>query len=494
MRKSAMFVRATVVALAAGLALSATQTLAAERSPVEAPPAPEPAGPGEAPAQAEPAAPSAETPDLKAPAPPAAEPPSPYSDQIALRTPADAVILFPTARLQVDAAFFPRQTPKSGAFLRRARVGLAGWLGGVFYFDVSVDGTPAPPGGADTVAPAALSPTDDYLAFAPAGDRLILQVGQFDVPFTLENRTSDAYTPFIERSMTVRLLGAPRGKDVGVMAHGLLAGDHLYYSGGIFDGDGPGFRPVDNQPDLIGRVVFSPFGPKSLGIGASGWYGHRVLGQMFPTQATAGGVKFFTPHWVTGQDTPTTMELREHGLVTAYAAELSLPLGRRFGLRGEGVYKRQQLIEADVSLVPAGGPLLPVGGAFLEGLSAYGELWFWLLGDDRLLPLPGLELPRRPEPNGARPFEDGLMLALRGEFLKEDLSVPMEQQIYGDPNKATTRVVAGTLGVNYWRGRLVRLSLNYTVHYWSGTSEAIKNQRALGTLEHEVLLRFAMSL
>jgi hypothetical protein len=135
-----------------------------------------------------------------------------------------------------------------------------------------------------------------------------------------------------------------------------------------------------------------------------------------------------------------------------------------------------------------------VGGAFLEGLSAYGELWFWLLGDDRLLPLPGLELPRRPEPNGARPFEDGLMLALRGEFLKEDLSVPMEQQIYGDPNKATTRVVAGTLGVNYWRGRLVRLSLNYTVHYWSGTSEAIKNQRALGTLEHEVLLRFAMSL
>ena len=83
---------------------------------------------------------------------------------------------------------------------------------------------------------------------------------------------------------------------------------------------------------------------------------------------------------------------------------------------------------------------------------------------------------------------------MRGEVLKEDVSIPTEQQIYGDPNKATTRVVSGTAGVNYWRGRLVRLSLNYTVNYWSGTSETIKAQRALGPLEHELLLRFALSL
>ena len=39
---------------------------------------------------------------------------------------------------------FPRQTPKSGAYLRRARVGLRGWLGGSFYFDVSADFAPPP--------------------------------------------------------------------------------------------------------------------------------------------------------------------------------------------------------------------------------------------------------------------------------------------------------------------------------------------------------------
>jgi len=498
-----MLVRPVVLAVAVGLALSAGEAHAGKRknrgnaagaaaaekaasAPTESAPATLPEAYAGAPAAVP--APDADT------SPPTADPP-PVSapDQVFLRSAGGDVVVFPIARLQIDAAFFPRQTPKSGAFVRRAQVGLAGWLGGVCYFDLSVDGTPAPPGGPDSVAPAALSPADEYLAFAPAGDQFILQVGQFDVPFTLENRTSDAYTPFIERSMAARLLGAPRNKDVGAMAHGFI-GDFLYYSGGIFDGEGARFRPLDNQPDLIGRVVYSPFGPGSLGVGASAWYGHHVLGPMFPLQATAGGVRFLSPHWITGQVTPMAIELREQGQVTAFAGELSVPVNRHFGARGEVVYKHQQLIEADVSRLPD-GPILPLGDALVDGLSAYGEIWFWALGDADQLPAPGLELPRRLGARGAsRGFDDGLMLALRGEVLKEDVSVPTEQQIYGDPNKATTRVVSGTAGVNYWRGRLVRLSLNYTVNYWSGTSETIKLQRALGPLEHELLLRFALSL
>ena len=122
------------------------------------------------------------------------------------------------------------QTPKSGAFVRRARVELRGWLGRLFYFDVSGDFAPEPVAGTD-VAPSALPATDNYLAFAPFGDRLIVQAGQFDVPFTLENRTSDAYTDFIERAMVARSLGAPRNKEVGVMVHGLLGDGRLLLFG-----------------------------------------------------------------------------------------------------------------------------------------------------------------------------------------------------------------------------------------------------------------------
>jgi hypothetical protein len=415
------------------------------------------------------------------------------SERPFIRTAGGEVVLMPTARLQVDAAFFPRQTPKSGAYLRRARVGLSGWLARVFYFDLSIDMTPLPPEGSGEVAPSALSPSDAIIAFAPPGDRFILQAGQFDAPFTLENRTSDAYTPFIERSMAVRSLGVPRNKEIGVMAHGILGG-LFYYSAGLFNGEGSEYRNLDNQPDTIGRLVVFPLGPRSVSIGGSGWYGRHVQGAKFPIQATPGGLQFLQPRWSNGQAMPITLEMREQGPVMAFAGELSLPIARRFGLRAEAVFKRQDLVEAEVSTAP-NGPVVTMGNASLQGIAGYGEMWVWLAGDDRLLPVPGLQLPIRPERRPRfedRPFDPGLMFVLRGELLKEDITSNLST--LGNPNRATTRVISGTAGLNYWRGRLVRFSLNYTGNYWSGTSEVVKARAAEGKLEHEVLLRFALSL
>jgi hypothetical protein len=436
--------------------------------------------------------PAAETP---ASPPTGATPLVGLGDSLYMRSPGDEVVLFPSARLQVDAAFFPRQSPKSGAYLRRARVGLRGWLARRFYFDVSAELAPAPPAAdvnADAVAPSALPATDNYVAFAPAGDRFIVQAGQFDAPFTLENRTSDAYTDFIERSMAVRSLAVPRNKEVGVMVHGLIGG-LVYYSAGAFNGEGPGFRNVDNQPAGIGRIVVTPFGARPsalsrLSIGGSGWYGRHALGPLFPPQATPGGVRYLVPRWVTGQGTPRTLEMREHGTTMAAAGEINLPIGTRFGLRAEGVWKRQQITEAD-----AADPTTPLSAGQLDGLGGYGELWLWLIGNERQLPAPGLQLPLRPDRGaGAYKASDGVMIAARGEFLKED--VTSDVAALGNPTRATTRVVSGTVGVNYWRGSLVRFSVNYVLNNWSGTSETIKTLKAQAAFEHELLLRFAMSL
>jgi phosphate-selective porin O/P len=417
-----------------------------------------------------------------------------FSDHLFVRSPGGEVIVFPRALVQIDGAAFPRQTPKSGVFIRRARVGLSGWLGRIFYFDASAEFAPSPPDGGEPLAPSVLPATDNYVALAPFGYRFMLQAGQFDVPFTLENRTADAYTMFIERSMTARSLGAPRNKEVGVMLHGLLGDGVFYYSGGIFNGDGPDFRNLDNQPDAIGRIALSPLAGsegifRRLSVGGSAWYGRHVLGPTFPVQATPGGVRFLAPRWVTGQPA-RTLEMREHGTVAAFGGELTIPFGTHFGVRGEGVYKRQQLAEVDVT--SSTGPVTALGSATLDGVSGYGELWLWLAGDDRMLPTPGLELPLRIEGRYRRAFEDGLMLAIRGEFLKEDLV--SNQPALGNPTRATTRVISGTAGVNYWRGAFARISINYVANMWSGTSETIKGLRAQGLLEHELLLRFAISL
>ena len=415
-----------------------------------------------------------------------------FSDRLYIRSPGGEVVLFPGGRVQVDAAAFPRQTPKSGAYLRRARVELTGWLGRIFYFDVSADVAPSPPEGAEPMAPSALPATDNYVALAPFGDRFILQAGQFDVPFTLENRTSDAYTDFIERSMAVRLLGAPRNKEVGAMVHGLLGA--LYYSAGVFNGDGPDFRNFDNQPDAIGRVTLSPFTSsdsllRRLTVGGSAWYGRHILGPTFPVQATPGGVRFLIPQWNSGQPNQPTrpLELREHGYVAAFAGELSIPFGTHAGLRGEVVYKQQQLAEVETTTV--NGPVTALGTPQLNALAAYGELWLWLAGDERMLPAPGLQLPARIDGRYRRAFEDGLMFAVRGEMVKEDLIDT--QAALADPTRATTRVISGTAGVNYWRGSFARISINYVLNMWSGTSETIKALRAESLLEHELLLRFA---
>jgi len=422
-------------------------------------------------------------------APPGA--PTLTPDGLVWQTAGGELMLMPGGRLQVDGAFFSRQTPKSGLYLRRSIVELRGWVGHTFYFDFGGDFAPVPPPGTQ-VAPSVLPAADNFLAYAPFGDALVVQAGQFDVPFTLDNRTSDTETDFIERSMVARSLGAPRNKDVGGMVHGLLWRRRVYYSVGLFNGEGAGFRNLDNQADAIGRVVVTPLagsdGPLSgVSVGGSAWRGNHVLGPEAPVQATPGGVVFFQPEW-TGSFGSPTFALHEQGTIQAFAGEVSFPIGSRFGVRGELVWKKQQLVEATV--LPSG--LNPIGAATLDGIAAYGEVWFWLLGDQRLRPAPGYEMPVRPGWTPGPPLEPALMLALRGEVLKEDLGT--DTTSLGDPGVATTRVVSGTAGLNYWRGRLVRLSANYVLNYWSGTSETILALIAAGRLEHEVLFRFALSL
>jgi len=467
-------------------------------------PAPAPSAPAPAPPPPSPATATVDA-DAAVTGPGPSQPLAGFAnDRAFLRSPSNTFVLFPQLRLDVDAALFPRQVPKSGAFVRRAHLELAAWLGPMFYVDASGDfASEPPPATPDPVLPSALATADDYVAFAPMGDLIIVQAGQFDAPFTMENRTLDPYTDFIERSLAVRVLGVPTQKEVGLMVHGLVWDERLHYSLGVFNGDGPNFRNVDNQVDVIGRAFIAPFaassaaGIRRISVGVSGWYGQHLSGLPFPTQTTAGGFKFFDPTWTSGQGTPTNpatkYELHQYGRMLAGAAEANVPIGSTLGLRGEFVYKDQVMAEDDITNL-AQGMITTMGAVELRGLAGYGEVYFWLVGDERQLPRPGLEQPLRLPaiPVMDAPPEQGLMLALRGEFVKEDMTT--NRPILGDPNVATTRVVAGSVGLNYWYGRRVRASVNYVLNQFSGTTESVKSIAAAGAFEHELLLRLGASL
>lgn len=412
-----------------------------------------------------------------------------------VRTPNNEIVLFPSVLLQVGGGFFPQQRYglTSGFTLRRARVELAGWMGPMFYFDLAGDFAPD----ADPASPTGRPPTDAYVAFAPAGEAFIVQAGQFDAPFSLENRTLEAYTPFIERSLAVRSLAVPNNKDLGVMVHGTDAARTFYYSGGVFNGEGPGFRNADNQVDVIGRVTVSPLARTSFDLlheatlGFSAWYGQHAAGLPVPTQTTPGGFVFFNPTWTTGQGTATTLDLQEGGATLTLGGEVSVPIGHQFGLRAEGFFKKQDLGEDSVA---ADGTTSMLGRAQLQAVAGYGEAWFWLLGDDRQLPRPGFQLPTRLGRLAEPSTQHGLMVTARGEVLKEDLTSSRQQ--LADPNLATTRVVSASLALNYWYGRRVRASVDYVVSFLSGSTENVTTINANDgkSGEQELLLLLGMGL
>ena len=415
-------------------------------------------------------------------------------DTTFLRSANNLFIVFPSARLQVDGTFFSVQSVKSGFLLKRVRLELAGWIGPGVYYNISGDFA-SPAGATDPAAQTFLASTDDYVALAPFGDVAILQAGQFDAPFTLENRISDRYTDFIERSQAVRSVGAPTNKEVGLMLHGLDERRLFYYSIGLFNGEGANFRNVDNQFDVIGRGTVAPLplvAPgrfERISVGGSIWRGRHLSGLALPTQSTAGGFPFFNPRWTTGRDPVTTVELHQQGRLLAYGFELDAPIGHRFGLRGEYVSRHQELAEDDISTV---GMLRTLGNATLDAIGGYGEAWFWIVGDDQMLPRPGLELPLRLPAVLDGAADDGLMVAARVEFVKEDLR--SDAPAIADPNVATTRLFTVTLGANYWYSKRFRFSVNYNLTMFGGTSENVRDITAANPNVHELLLRLAVAL
>jgi hypothetical protein len=408
------------------------------------------------------------------------EPLAGFSDgQAFLRSADGAFQLFPSGAVQIDGYFYKskNKTPFPSFLDRRARLDMSGWIGERIFFAIGGDFAASP-----NAAASNLNATDDYVGIAPWGQVAMLQVGQFDAPFTLENRTSNKTFDFIERAATVRAFGAPSNKEQGAMVHGLLPGKVAYYSLGLFDGDGTNFKNQDDAFDVIGRAWVAPFAIARLDllsavtVGGSHWSGDRKspLTQTLANQTTQGGFSFFSPKWngapaVMGGTGPA-FELRPSGNLRAWGLEVNAPIGHRLGARLEWVKKQQRIATITTSGTPA---LVPMSGGNHKGWGLYGELWGWVLGDDTLIGTPGLQLPpARLGKVGTKPLVHGLMLAARLDMIcqgvEEDGALNTQNPLLGN-----TRLTALTLGANYWRSKRFRATFNWVLNRFSGDTAAI---------------------
>lgn len=150
--------------------------------------------------------------------------------------------------------------PMSQFDVPRMRVTLSGgvfrsWMKYSFQFDFS-----------RTSGEGASKIKDAILEIRPTGRPYRVQMGQFKVPFGLQQLTSSGRQQFVDRAITDSKFVPAR--DMGVMFAGTLAATKVGYEVGVFNGSGESLRQTNNSHLWATRVFFQPLGAYSLSEGA----------------------------------------------------------------------------------------------------------------------------------------------------------------------------------------------------------------------------------
>lgn len=412
----------------------------AQATEPEPPPAGEDAAPPPSPVDVPPPTPTPTpmpepAPVVASPAPPPLDVPTPRrprspryvaydNGRLLLRDPSGVLEVSPGALLQFDAygyggpGVIHYQRPdgtglKSGVFIRRARVELAGRVSGRWFFLLGLQS-----GGEGS---SAVTPLNNFVGVDLA-PMLKVQIGQFRVPFTMDNVSSIRWGDFLERSMTARILGAPLTRDLGLMAWGGTDRSAFNWALGYFGGEGGNRRSTDNRGDVVGRVLYRPLWKRSGAIqqahfGISGRYGRRdrtYVPYDAPGMTTPGGYAFWSPGYRSGDEATRVLPSSHQ---SAIAAEVFVPFCC-LDFRGEVVVVRdgrREVLNSSLQL-----PTTDVRwnnterAGTLSGYSWYVQATWWPYGPVRAMGAPGTYTPPTEDHSRAR----ALSVALRYEQLR----------------------------------------------------------------------------
>jgi phosphate-selective porin OprO and OprP len=289
------------------------------------------------------------------------------------------------------------------------------------------------------------------LAFMP---EVRLRTGQFHVPFSLEELTSDNFIDFIERSLVNTL--AP-GRDRGVKLWGDLMGGIITYHLGGFNGTVEDTSDNNGDKDLAFRLEYAPFRTSK-----SFW----LKGLQFAGNVTWGGESnLTTPPGQTIARTPNRF--------TFFASQNAQGDRLRYG--GDFAWwvgPASLKFEYDVQTNQRNG--LGPGGTNLDEVTASG--WYVsgtyvMTGEEKQRS--GNVIPRRP----FSPFSDqsgigAIELGLRWAELSFDSDSPVNLfssslspvNIPGGGTTATNGAQSLTLGLNWYFNEWTRAMLNWNYY------------------------------
>jgi phosphate-selective porin len=99
---------------------------------------------------------------------------------------------------------------------------------------------------------------DAIIEIRPAGRQYRFQMGQYMVPFGLQQLTSSGRQQFVDRAMTEGKFMP--GRDMGVMLSGTAAGQKVGYQAGVFNGSGESLPQTNRGQLFAARVFLDPLG------------------------------------------------------------------------------------------------------------------------------------------------------------------------------------------------------------------------------------------
>lgn len=176
--------------------------------------------------------------------------------------------------------------------------------------------------------------------FSPA---LELQAGKFKLPFGLDRTISGTALDFVYRSRLGQLL-AP-GRDPGIVARGVVAGNRIAYDAGVFTHDGGNARVLSDPTRVfggttwVGRVRAHPLAgaPDALLIGVAGMVSDVPEGLPGIRGRLPVGVDFLLPSTpVKGRRVRTGLEARWEPGPWSLAGEYARVTTERLGQGASG--------------------------------------------------------------------------------------------------------------------------------------------------------------
>jgi Phosphate-selective porin O and P len=462
-----------------------------------------------------------------APSPPPVAPPPPADDRpelvgwrdgFFLRDPQDYVRFYPHLLVETDfySSFGPGVSGVTAPavatglepriFVRRARIGFDAELfkrwsvtalldfGGqpVANSSGTAETSAAAPGVTPTASTGRYAAIESVASTPAPADVFInysvcrclnLQIGQFAVPFSLDNRTDDDSYPLLERPVAIRNFVVPSQRDVGAILWGELGPRVFSYEGGVVGGDGQNRPSVDGLVDFVGRVFVRPFAgggttdlEKYTQIGASARHGERnpaLVGYDAPAITTAQGFVLWSPTYIDSMN--RLIHVIPSGAQNEIGGELRLQSGR-FSLQGEAYYVVNDTREA------VDGYQLTNTERFgrIAGVGWYAQVSAWPLGDAFLTPEPGVSRPRHLDLNARQPTRtpQGLEMIVLVSGINASYRGATRLDSVPDINTPMSDITIYQVGVaaNYWYTRHTHFGINYMAYVTPSSGTPTVNQ------------------